>query len=398
VQGRPVAIVGTGQTKYQHYYPDRTQPELARSAVLAALDDSHLRLEDVDGVSYSMAPDALIGVMHAEAWVADAVAAAGRPMIRINTGGSSGISAIQVGYEHVASGLCDVVVVAGADRVGESGDAQTVLNRIWDPVYERPLPLNTVTMLAMQAIRFFTKYGATELDMARVSVKNHGNGYLNPYAHIQQTVRVDEVLSSRMISYPIKLLDSCPQSSGAAALILASEDVAWRVQERPAWLLGIGFGAETYWMGDRMGDAAISDHAESPQQTSAVSQALKMAAIEPKSLDVAELYAPFSAVELHAIQDALLCERGSVMKLLEDGYFNLDGEIPVNPSGGVMCANPIAATAMIRVIEVALQVTGRAGRHQVEEAHIGIATGIGGDHQFFGAVVVGDEPQKGPDS
>ncbi len=392
--GRRVAIAGVGQTPFRHRYPDVIYPDLVREATRLAVADAGLRIADVDAVVYSMAPDALIGVSHAERWVVDAAGAAGRPLLRVNTGGSTGLSAVQAAHDHVASGLCEAVLIVGADRVGESGDAQTILNRIWDPMYERALPLNTITMLAMQAVRFMEKYGATERDMARVSVKNHRNGCRNRYAHIRQEVTVDEVLRSRMISYPIKLYDCCPQSSGAAAMVLVSPERATRLPRPPAWIKGLGFSAETYWMGDRMGPAAESDHAESPALRRAVTAACRAAGISAPAaaIDVAEVYAPFSCVELHAIQDAGLCEPGRVMALLAEGYFDLDGALPVNPSGGVMCANPIAVTALVRAIEATLQVTGRAGEHQVPKARTALATGIGGDHQFFAAAVIGAEP------
>ncbi|MEW6440122.1 MAG: thiolase family protein [bacterium] len=391
---RDVVIVGVGQTPYQRRYPDRILPDLVRQAAIAALDDAGMKLRDLDAIVYSMAPDALIGVNHAERWVADAAGAAGKPMLRINTGGSTGLSSVQAAYDHVASGLCEAVLVIGADRVGESGSAQTILNRIWDPMYERALPLNTVTMLAMQAVRFFERYGATEVDMARVSVKNHRNGTRNPFAHIRKDVTIEEVLRSRLISYPIKLLDSCPQSSGAAAMIVASSEVASRLTDRPAWITGLGFAAETYWMGDRMGPCATSDHAESAAMTLAVETAYREANITPADIDLAELYAPFSNIELHAIQDARLCPKGEVMRQLAEGRFDLDGEVPVNASGGVLCANPIAVTAMVRAIECALQVTGKAGRHQVPDVRHALATGIGGDHQFFAAMVISSEPVR----
>lgn len=383
-----VAVIGTSQTEYRHFYDTVTLPELVFRAAREALSDANLTAADIDAVVYAMAPDALVGVMHAERWIVDGAGATGKPLIRINTGGATGMSAVHAGYDHVASGMFERVLVIGAERVGESGSAQTILNRIWEPLYERPLPLNTITMLAMQGIRFFEKYGASERDMANVSVKNHANGCRNQYAHIRTPVTVDEVLASRPIAHPIKLLDACPQSSGAAAMVLARGDEAERLTDRPVWVRGVGFGSETYWMGDRMGSRAISDHAESPELTTAVDAALAMAGLSPEDVDVAELYAPFSCVELHAIQDARLCKPGEVMQLLEAGYFDIDGQVPVNPSGGVMCANPIAVTAMARAIEIALQLQGAAGDHQVDDAQCGLATGIGGDHQFFSAMVM----------
>lgn len=390
---RDVAIIGVGQTKYQHRYPETPQPDLVRMAAQAALADARVGVDDLDGVVYSMAPDALIGVLHAERWVADAAGAAGRPMIRVNTGGSTGLSSVQAAHDHIASGLFDLVLVVGADRVGESGDAQTILNRIWDPMYERDMPLNTITMLAMQAVRFFERYGATQEDMARVSVKNHYNATLNPVAHIQKEVTLEEVAASPLISYPMRLFDCCPQSSGGAAMVLASREFAERHGDVLGWITGMGFSVETYWMGDRMGPKAVSDHAESPELTAAAEAAYAAAGITAADIDVAELYAPFTNIELHAIQDVGLCPPGKVTEQLWEGAFDLDGAIPVTPSGGVQTANPIAVTAMVRVIEAALQVAGRAGRHQVPEVRHALATGIGGDHQFFGALVVSDTPR-----
>lgn len=383
-----VAIVGTGQTRYQHRYPDVPYRDLIFTAVNRVLADAHAKIADIDAVVYPMAPDALIGVSHAERWAADAVGALGKPFIRVNTGGVTGLSAAQAGYDLVASGQYDVVLVAGADRVGESGDAQEILNRIWDPFYERSLPLNTITMLAMQAVRFMYKYGSDERDMAIVSARAHRNGVDNPFAHIQRAVTVEEVLASAPISAPIKLLDCCPQSSGGAAVLLCNGDLAERFTDTPAWIRGVGHSTETYWMGDRVGPKAQCDHADSEALRQAAESAYRMAGLRAADMDVAELYAPFSNIELHDIQDVGLCAPGDVMRLSREGAFDRDGATAVNPSGGVLCANPISVTALVRVIEAALQVQGKAGAHQVAGARHAIATGIGGDHQYFGAVVV----------
>lgn len=390
-----VAILGTSQTEFRHHY-EEPQPELVRRAASMALADAQLELADVDAVVYSMAPDAMIGVMHPERWVADAAGAIeGRPILRVNTGGATGLSSAQLAYHHVASGLFRTVLVVGAERVGESGDAQMILNRIWDPFYERPFPLNTVTMLAMQAVRFADRYGTTDEDLARVSVKNHRHGARNCHAHIRREVTVDEVLESETIAYPLRFLDLCPQSSGAAAMVLANADVARTADRAPAWINGVGVGTETYWIGDRMGPRAAADHAESPALASAVESACARSGIGAHDLELAELYAPFSSTELHAIPDAGLCESGDVAARLADGEFDIEGRLPVNPSGGVMCSNPIAVTAMVRAIECALQVTGTAGGHQVHSPPThALATGIGGDHEFFAAMAIGAEPRS----
>ncbi|MGF6951581.1 acetyl-CoA C-acetyltransferase [Neobacillus sp. B4I6] len=386
---RDVAIVGIGQTKHSGNRED-TYQELIYETAQLALKDANASIKDIDAGVISIVPDAFIGTVHPERWVADTVGAKGKPFMRVNTGGASGLSAVQVGYYHIASGLADTVLVLGADRIGESGDAQTILNRIWDPIYERAMPLNTITMLAFQAVRFMEKYGMTERHMAMVSERSHRNGVLNPNAHVRKQFTIEKILESRMISYPIKLLDACPKSSGGCALLLTAADHVHKFTDRPAWIRGIGHSSETYFMGDRVGPKVEGDHADSPALTKAAFDAYKMAGITDPiaEIDVAELYAPFSNIELHAIQDVGLVEEGEILTKLENGHFEIDGGMPINPSGGVLCANPIAATAMIRVAEAALQVTNRAGAHQVKGAKKALATGIGGDHQFFGAVVL----------
>jgi acetyl-CoA C-acetyltransferase len=398
MMARAVALVGSGQTKFQSAYPDLIQPDLLRTAVRCALEDADLGIADIDAVVFAMAPDALTGVLHAERWLTDAAGAIGaRPIVRVNTGGATGLSAVQVGYDHVASGVFDTVLVCGAERAGESGDAQQILNRIWDPMYERPLPLNTLTMLAMQAVCFINKYGATEVDMARIAVKAHSNALRNPCAHLQQEISIEDVLKSRLVTYPLKLLDCCPVSSGAAALVLTTGRAAMRITDRPAWITGLGAGTETYWMGDRMGPKAEAYHAESPALTQATRAAYEMAGISASNIDVAELYAPFSSIELHAIPDAGFCRYDEVTQRVAAGEFDFDGALPINPSGGVLCANPIAVTAMVRGIEAAMQVRGLAGEHQVSNARNALATGIGGDHQFFAAMIFSDRPRPDDD-
>src|SRR5690606_13483936 len=149
---------------------------------------------------------------------------------------------------------------AGADKVGECGDSQTILNKIWDPTYERSLPLGTTTMLAMSAVRYMHKYGMTEEDMARIVVKNREHAALNPHAHLRELTTIDEVMSSRMISWPVKLFDCCPQSSGGCAMVLASEDYIKRNGLDAVWITGVAHSSESYFIGDRMGNHFTADH------------------------------------------------------------------------------------------------------------------------------------------
>jgi acetyl-CoA C-acetyltransferase len=385
-----VGIIGIGQSEFRARRDDASYPDLVREAVALAINDANLAFDDIEAVVYSLSPDAMVGIGNAERLGVDAVGARNKRFLRINTGGATGISSVAAAYYHIAAGACDVVLTAGADKVGECGDSQTVLNKIWDPTYERSLPLGTITMLAMSGIRYAHKYGMTQEDMAEVVVKNRRHAALNPNAHLRRRTTIDEVMNSRMISWPIKLYDCCPQSSGGGAMVLASEKYIRDRRLDAVWITGVGHCSESYYLGDRMGRNFVADHADAHALATSFKRAFKMAGIaDPKKqVDVAELYAPFSNTEFHSIEAAGLCGLGESVAGVREGRYSLGGEIPVNPSGGTLCTNAIAVTAMIRVAEAALQVRGTAGGHQVRGAKVGIASGNGGDHQFFGTMVV----------
>jgi len=385
-----VGIIGIGQSEFKARREDANYPELVREAVALALKNAGRELDDIEAVVYSLAPDALLGIGNAERLGVDAVGARNKRFMRINTGGATGLSSVAVAHAHVASGACDIVLAAGGDKVGESGDSQTILNKIWDPTYERQLPLGTITMLAMSAVRAMHKYGLTEEDMARVTVKNRANASLNPKAHLRKKVTIEDVIASRYIAWPIKLLDACPQSSGGCAMVLASERYVKDNKLEAVWITGVAHCSESYFMGDRMGNNYVADHADAHALGESFERSYRMAGIKDpaKEVHVAELYAPFSNTEFHAVEAAGLAPIGKSMAMLREGQFHIGSRTAVNPSGGTLCTNAIAVSAMVRVAEAALQVWGRAGGHQQPGAKIAAASGNGGDHQFFGTMVV----------
>lgn len=385
-----VGIIGIGQSAFRPRRDDASYPDLVREAVTLAMHDAKLEFDGIDAVVYSLSPDAMVGIGNAERLGVDAVGGRSKRFLRINTGGATGISSVAAAYYHIASGACETVLTAGADKVGECGDSQTVLNKIWDPTYERQLPLGTISMLAMSAVRYMDKYGMTEEDMASVVVKNRWQAAKNPNAHLRKETTIEEVLASRYICWPVKLFDCCPQSSGGGAMVLASERYIKERNLDAVWITGLGHCSETYYLGDRMGNHQLADHADAYALGQSFKRAFKMAGItDPvKQVDVAELYAPFSNTEFHSIEAAGLAPIGQSPAMMREGQFRIGAGIPVNPSGGTLCTNAIAVTAMIRVAEIALQVWGRAGGHQVAGAKRGIASGNGGDHQFFGTMVV----------
>jgi acetyl-CoA C-acetyltransferase len=315
----------------------------------------------------------------------------GKPFLRVHTGGTTGGSATHAGFFHIASGLFDCVLVVGAEKMGETPDAQNVLNQIFDPIYERAVAINAVNMCSFQAIRHMKEYGTSEYQMALVAVRSRRNALRNPNAHIRKEINVEDVLNSRVICYPLKLYDCCPRSTGACAVVMASERFIKRIgKKKVAWIKGVAGCTNSYFMGDRMDDSRTNDHADAEGLFLAAKRAYEMAGIKnpKKEISVAEIYAPFTSTELAAVEALGFCERGKSGVCNEKGIFDMDGEIPVNPSGGVLTANPISVTALARIAEVALQVAEKAEEKQVRKARTAVATGEGGSLQFYTVTVL----------
>jgi acetyl-CoA C-acetyltransferase len=391
---RRAAIIGVGQTRYQTRHEESTLPELAQQAALLALDDAGLKMRDLDAVVFSLAPTVLCGVDSAERWAADYVGAVGLPYMRIHTGGPTGASAAQAGFYHVASGRFECVLVVGAEKVTESRDSQRVLNKTWDPVSERLVPLNAIAMCSLQATRHMQRYGTTREQMARVAVRSRANAARNPFAHLRDPITLDDVLGARLIAWPFGLLDCCPRSSGGCAVVIAGEEVVGRSPGTAAWMNGVAACTSTYYIGDRMRPEEL-DYCDFDDLAKAAYHAYAMAGIrDPRTeIDVCEIYAPFTSTELAAIEALGLCPKGSSGPLQETGMFDLGGDVPINPSGGVLCANPIGITALVRVAEAALQVRGAAGERQVESVRTAVATGFGGASDAHTVIVLGSRPK-----
>ena len=390
---RRVAIIGTGQTKYVTKRRDVSFPELAHEAARKALDDAGLTLNDVDAVVFGSGPDAFEGVNCPDKWSAGAVGALNKPFMRFHTGGATGGSTAIAAAHHVASGLFDVVLAVAAERVGESPDAQRILNAGFPPIFAKDFDMNIITSQAMEAARWMKDCGLTEWHMAKIAVKNHNNALNNPYAHLRVEISFDDVLDSRMICWPLKLLDVCPRSDGACAAVFASEDSANKINRRAAWVKGMGTVTRFHCTGEP----------DLPKEvelaTSAAWKAYRMAGIHNprKEIQVVEPYTPFSMTELMDYVELGFCEKHELAKLCETGFGEMTGEVPFNPSGGVMCSNPIGASALVRVVEAALQVMGRAEGRQVENVRTALAEGRGGSPGpllafFQTAMILGAEP------
>lgn len=369
--GKRVAITGFGQTHHTARRWDVNGLELIQEAVTAALADAALTLKDIDAVVIGNM-DHFEGINYVDTWGVEGAGAFMKPIFKVTTGGTTGTTVAIAGYYHVASGLFDNVLAIGWEKNSESDTTGAIIT-CSDPIWDRFSYSGAIPSLAVEASAYMKKYGITEKDAARVTVRDRGNAVNNPYAHLHKAVTIEDVMSSPMLTEPIKLLDICPRSDGAAAVIFSSEEKAQKICPRPAWVHAVSVRHDTTWFGD-------IDYTRLISLESAAREAFKIAGIhEPlKELDVCELYFPYSFAGLKWMESIGFCRPGEAPKLLWDGVTDMGGPMPVNPSGGVLSTNCIGATGLLRVGEVALQIMGRANKRQVEGARLAMATGFGG--------------------
>jgi acetyl-CoA C-acetyltransferase len=253
------------------------------------------------------------------------------------------------------------------------GDQYLINNSIFDPFYQRALGLDQVSSAGLMANMYMTKYGVSQTQAAQVVVKNRKNALSNPYAHLQEEVTIEEVLDSPMIAYPLKKLDLPPFSDGAVAMLLTNEENAKKFTDNPVWFKGYGSCTDNYYLGNRNLTDLVG-------LQGAAKQAYQMAGItDPvNQIDVAEVYDAFSTHELMSYEALGFCDSGKGGQFIETGETQMDGRIPVNPSGGILSSNPTMANGLIRVAEVALQLMGKAEKRQIPDAKIGLANGMNG--------------------
>ncbi|MBI5529453.1 MAG: thiolase family protein [Deltaproteobacteria bacterium] len=383
---RRVAIIGTGQTRHARCRDDASQPELVREAAAAALADAELRPADIDAVLLSNM-ELFEGRAFPELWAGEGAFACGKPCMKVATGGTSGTSACIAAFHQVASGLFDTALVVGFEKHSE-GHTQTGM-ALTDPFWDRAVASGALGNFALSISEYMTERGVTERQAALVAVKARTNAARNPHAHLKSPeVTVEEVLASRMLAHPVRLFDMCPQSDGACAMVVASEECARRACSRPAWVKATATRHEQPYLGD------IDRRLCAMRTLRDASRAVYAAAgiIDPLAeLDVAEIYEPVTYAELAWYEALGFCEDGGAGRLIEDGVTSMDGALPVNPSGGVLSTNPVGASGVIRVAEAALQIHGRGGARQVDGARLALATGYG-VYAWADAVVLGAEP------
>ena len=382
-----VAVVGTGQTVCRSRRLDVSFPEMVGEAVERALVDAGLTMGEIDAVVFGSSPEYFEGVNHPEKWCLEESGGYLKPQIRIHTGGTVGASTGIAAYYHVASGLYDTVLAVTGDKLSEA-PVQLALSTVYDPIMGRQFACGAPSAVALQSRWYMKKTGATELQAAKIGVKNRKNALLNPYAQLKlPNITVEMVMNSAVISEPIKLLDSCPASDGACAMIFAREEIAKDVCDRPAWVKAVSAVAEGVNYANR-------DWAVPLALIKAARQCYEVAGIKNprEELDVIELYDAFTFQEMIWSEGLQICAEGEGGRLIDEGVSYMDGDLPINPSGGVLSTNTIGATAMMRQVEAAIQVMGRAEKRQIPDVHTALAHGWGGAIQFHTVMILSDEP------
>ena len=386
---RPVAIVAAGQTKHAARRLDVSIPEMVREAVDACLGSKDISFDQIDAVVVGNM-ELFEGINQPELWMAAALGAVGKPIYKMNTGGTVGASAAICAEHLTRSGLHDVVLAIGYQKQSE-GETQSAITTVGDPAWERSVMAGAIGNFAVMASTYVARSGVTPEQAAKVAVKARTNACLNPYAHLQiPDITIEQVVNSRVLAEPVRLLDMCPQSDGAVAVVVATEDRAKQLTPHPAWIASSATAHDQQFMGDS--PARIADH-RSLQAASRKAYELAGITNPREQFDVVEVYEPATYAELAMCENLGICEMGEGGALIDSGATQMDGDIPVNPSGGVLATNPVGATALIRVAEAALQVMGEAeGGHQIPDVNWALATGYGGNAWTDVMILTGETP------
>ncbi len=283
---------------------------------------------------------------------------------------ASGTVGIRYAYAFIAAGLADLVMVLGVEKLNQPSGEEAILNmgtgvdREWEAAYGLTAP----PCFALAAQKHMARYGTTEEQMAMVSVKNHNHAAKNPYAHFQKGATLDQVLCSRMISTPFRLFMCSPITDGAAAVILASEERARDLTDKPVWIQGTGQALDGFTL-----SSLHEDYSHWPALKRAGEAAYTMAGIGPADVDVAEVHDCFAIAEIIAYEELGFCDKGEGGHFVEKGLSDYGGTVVVNPRGGLIgCGHPLGATGIAQAAEVFWQLRGEAGPRQVPEAGIGL--------------------------
>ncbi len=375
MKGKKVFVIGAGMSSFGEHWGSSLR-ELIVDAAVKAIADSKIEGKDLQAVyGGCMASGQLAGQEHIGALIADYLGLNPLPSTRLEAACASGSVALRNGIMAVASGFYDVVAVGGVEKMTEVSTelASTALGAAGDEEWEVFNGATFPALYALMARRHMLEYGTTEEQMAMVAVKNHANGAKNPFAQYQKEITLNQVMESQYIASPLKLFDCSPLTDGAAAVILASEEFAKKICEKPVEFIASSQASDTLALANRKSFTSLK------ATQVAAKEAFTQSGLKAKDVDVAEVHDCFTIAELMAMEDIGFCEKGKSGEFVEAGETKIGGSIPINTSGGLKaCGHPVGATGVKQVVELTWQLRGDASGRQVKDAEIGLTHNVGG--------------------
>ena len=367
-----VCVLGAGSTKYGKL--DDSISDITLQASVGAIESAGIESKDIKAGYISNVFGVADKQVHLGPVVMSNLGISDRPSLSIESACGSGSVSFREAYANVAAGFYDVALVTGVEKVTHTGTewTTTYFSYCSDFFYEGQAGVSFPGLFASMARAYMNEFKATEEDFAQVAVKNHDNGLLNPKAHLRKKITIDDVMNSAVVASPLKLYDCCPFSDGASAVILCNEKFAKDHGADYIEVLGSGRGGSPAALQGREHLTTI------PSTRIAADAAFKMAGITPKDIDFAEVHDCFTIAEVVDSEDLGFFEKGKGVEAVREGLTKLNGEISINPSGGLKSkGHPIGATGVGQIAEVFDQLTGKAGERTVKNAKIGLTQNFG---------------------
>ena len=366
-----IAAIGIGHTKFGRTIKDIG--DLMLSACNQALNDANVTIDQVDSIYVSNFSGSFLNQCHLPALLASKLGT-DKEITRVESACAAGGLALKEAAIAILSGLYDIVLVVGAEKMTEAITDEAISTLASAASNEETRHGTTFPSLyALMAQRHFYEFGTTEAHLAMIAVNNHKNAMNNPLAQFHKEITIDDVLNSNVIASPLKLFDCSPISDGAAAVLLCNESIASRLVETPIYLIGIGHNTDSIDLYNRKNLTTM------PAVVKAARKAFKISGINQKNIDVAEVHDCFTIAELIQLEDLGFCQKGMGKNLIEDGSIEIGGDIPINPSGGLKAkGHPVGATGVSQAVEIIKQLKGECGKRQVSDAEMGLCCNVGG--------------------
>lgn len=388
-----VCIVGIGWTPFgEHFH--QSYEDLVAEAGRVAMSDAGVSAQQIDAAWLGTAfPDAGVYKGRAGMDLAEPLGLFDIPVTRVSNYCATGAEAVRGAVNSLLAGESDVALALGVEKLRDRSPQDSIVKMMVEmghPFYQKGF--TAAGTFAMYANRHFQEYGVTREDLAAVSVKNHAHACLNPKAHFRREITLEQALGSPVVADPLTVMDSCPTTDGAAAVVLVRAEDAGKFSGVPVYLKGLGLSVSTGW------DLPFFDETYDLLSFQAARVAARQAYQEAdvddpaEQIDLAEVHDCFSIVELLAYEDLGFCQPGKARELLGSGATRRDGRIPVNVSGGLLsCGHPVGATGIRMVCEICEHLRGDAGDRQIRDARLGLTHNIGGPGAIAAVTILGKE-------